>query len=52
MPLEEYESRPDSVLAWKKAKGLGRFDPKAPEAEKRREEALQQEVEERGIRYM
>ena len=48
MPLDEYESRAESVLAWKKAQKLGRFNPEAPEAEKRREEALQQEIEERG----
>ena len=48
MPLEEYESRPDSVLAWKKAQKLGRFNPEAPEVEKKRAEALQQEIEERG----
>lgn len=27
MPLEEYEKRTDSVLAWKKRNLLGRFDP-------------------------
>jgi hypothetical protein len=27
LPPSEYEKRDDSVLAWKKAKKLGRFDP-------------------------
>lgn len=49
MPAEEYENRTDSVLAWKKAQKLGRFDPNAPEVEQQKIRALEREVDERGI---
>ncbi|KAF1990688.1 hypothetical protein K402DRAFT_202077 [Aulographum hederae CBS 113979] len=49
MPDTEYESRTDSVLAWKKNKKLGRFDPNAPDKEEQKLRALEQEVEERNI---
>ncbi|KAK2590087.1 hypothetical protein QQS21_012233 [Conoideocrella luteorostrata] len=49
MPEQEYEKKTDSVLAWKKAQKLGRFDPSAPSLEKARLEALEQEVRQRGI---
>ncbi|KAF2741933.1 hypothetical protein M011DRAFT_530202 [Sporormia fimetaria CBS 119925] len=49
MPVAEYESRTDSVLAWKKAQKLGRFDPNAPSIEQQRIRALEREVEERGL---
>jgi tubulin-specific chaperone B len=49
MPTAEYESRTDSVLAWKKAAKLGRFDPDAPDTEQQRVRAIEREVEERGI---
>ena len=32
MPSSTYETRTDSVLAWKRANQLGRFDPSAPSA--------------------
>jgi hypothetical protein len=48
MTTEDYESRTDSVLAWKKAQKLGRFDPNAPEIEKSKIDASFKEVEERG----
>jgi tubulin-folding cofactor B len=48
MTTEDYESRTDSVLAWKKAQKLGRFDPNAPEIEKSKIEASFREVEDRG----
>jgi hypothetical protein len=48
MTTEDYESRTDSVLAWKKAQKLGRFDPNAPEIEKAKIEASFKEVEDRG----
>ena len=48
MTTEDYESRTDSVLAWKKAQKLGRFDPNAPEIEKSKIEASFKEVEDRG----
>ncbi|KAF4556785.1 CAP-Gly domain-containing protein 1 [Elsinoe fawcettii] len=49
MPKQEYESRTDSVLAWKKAQKLGRFDPSAPGIEEQKVLAVQREIEERGI---
>jgi hypothetical protein len=48
MPTTEYETRTDSVLAWKKAQKLGRFDPNAPSIEQQKILASQREVEERG----
>jgi len=48
MPADEYEARSDSVLAWKKAQKLGRFDPNAPTLEQQKIRALEREVEERG----
>uniref|UniRef100_A0A8H7NDA8 CAP-Gly domain-containing protein n=1 Tax=Bionectria ochroleuca TaxID=29856 RepID=A0A8H7NDA8_BIOOC len=49
MPEEEYEKKTDSVLAWKKAQKLGRFDPNAPNVEQARLAALEQEIAQRGI---
>ncbi|KAF1364094.1 hypothetical protein EJ07DRAFT_100354 [Lizonia empirigonia] len=49
MPAEEYETRTDSVLAWKKAQKLGRFDPNAPSIEQQKILASEREVEERGL---
>ncbi|KAF2118982.1 CAP Gly-rich domain-containing protein [Lophiotrema nucula] len=49
MPSTEYETRTDSVLAWKKAQKLGRFDPDAPSIEQQRTRAIEREVEERGL---
>ncbi len=49
MPEEEYEKKTDSVLAWKKAQKLGRFDPNAPSQEQAKVAAFTQEVEARGI---
>ncbi|KAG9204792.1 hypothetical protein G6514_010023 [Epicoccum nigrum] len=49
MPTAEYESRTDSVLAWKKAQKLGRFDPNAPTIEQQKILASEREVEERGL---
>lgn len=48
MPADEYESRTDSVLAWKKAQKLGRFDPNAPSIEQQKVHAIQREIDERG----
>jgi tubulin-folding cofactor B len=48
MPESEYETRTDSVLAWKKNQKLGRFDPNAPSLEEQKIKALEREVEERG----
>ncbi|KAF2789586.1 hypothetical protein K505DRAFT_312868 [Melanomma pulvis-pyrius CBS 109.77] len=49
MPSTEYETRSDSVLAWKKAQQLGRFDPNAPSIEEQKIRASEREVEERGL---
>ncbi|KAK3898206.1 CAP Gly-rich domain-containing protein [Staphylotrichum tortipilum] len=49
MPDEEYEKKTDSVLAWKKAQQLGRFDPNAPTHEQAKITAIAQEIESRGI---
>ncbi|KAL1846365.1 hypothetical protein Plec18167_007954 [Paecilomyces lecythidis] len=52
LPDSTYESLPNSVLAWKKAQKLGRFDPKArPPEELMREQAEKdvEEVKKRGI---
>jgi hypothetical protein len=51
MPTAEYEHRSDSVLAWKRAQKLGRFDPDAPSIEQQKIRASEREVEERGKRY-
>jgi tubulin-folding cofactor B len=48
MPTTEYETRTDSVLAWKKAQKLGRFDPNAPSIEQQKILASEREVEDRG----
>lgn len=48
MPVAEYETRTDSVLAWKKAQKLGRFDPDAGSIEQQKVRASEREVEERG----
>ncbi|KAF2688607.1 hypothetical protein K458DRAFT_414331 [Lentithecium fluviatile CBS 122367] len=49
MPSTEYETRTDSVLAWKKAQKLGRFDPNAPSMEEQKVRASEREIEERGL---
>ena len=49
MPAETYSTLPDSVLAWKKANKLGRFDPHAPEIEKKKIDDGWMEVEGRGM---
>ncbi|MBE3043956.1 hypothetical protein IMZ48_15565 [Candidatus Bathyarchaeota archaeon] len=49
MPPEEYAQKTDSVLAWKKAQKLGRFDPEAPSLEAAKIAAFEREVRERGI---
>ncbi|KAI3327886.1 CAP Gly-rich domain-containing protein [Xylariaceae sp. AK1471] len=49
MPADEYEKKTDSVLAWKKAEKLGRFNPDAPSLEKAKIEANEHEIRSRGI---
>ncbi|KAL1306565.1 hypothetical protein AAFC00_005252 [Neodothiora populina] len=50
MPADEYESRTDSVLAYKRAHKIGRFNPNAPSIEQKKIAAVQREIEERGIK--
>lgn len=49
MPADEYEKKSDSVLAWKKAEKLGRFNPNAPSLEQAKIDAAAQEIASRGI---
>lgn len=49
MPPSEYEQKTDSVLAWKKANNLGRFNPSAPSLEIAKLQALDTEIKNRGI---
>jgi len=49
MPPDEYESRTDSVLHWKKTHQLGRFDPNAPSIEQQKVAGVDREIDERGM---
>ncbi|EFW98709.1 cell polarity protein [Grosmannia clavigera kw1407] len=49
MPAEEYAAKTDSVLAWKKAQQLGRFDPHAPQHIRARIAAFAADAVSRGI---
>ncbi|KAF4624907.1 hypothetical protein G7Y89_g13262 [Cudoniella acicularis] len=49
LPTSIYETKTDSVLAWKKANKLGRFDPTAPSVHASRLAAYAKEVEDKGI---
>lgn len=49
MPREDYESRSDSVLAWKRANKLGRFDPEAPNVLEKQIVELEREVVDAGM---
>jgi len=49
MPEEEYAKKADSVLAWKKAQKLGRFDPEAPSHEQAKIARFEDELRSRGI---
>lgn len=49
MPEEEYAKKTDSVLAWKKAEKLGRFDPSAPSREEAKIAAFAEDIRSRGI---
>ncbi|WEW61834.1 hypothetical protein PRK78_007331 [Emydomyces testavorans] len=51
LPTSNYESLPNTVLAWKKAQKLGRFDPNAitpEELARKQAETDEKEVRERG----
>ncbi|KAI7206367.1 hypothetical protein KC352_g18119 [Hortaea werneckii] len=49
MSAADYENRTDSVLAWKKAQKLGRFDPQAPSIEESKIATSYAEVAARNI---
>ena len=49
MPEDEYAARSSTILAWKKANKLGRFNPSAPSVEREKLQALWDEVEARQI---
>ncbi|BFZ61071.1 hypothetical protein YB2330_002129 [Saitoella coloradoensis] len=49
MDYEDYESRTDSVLAWKKRNQLGRFDPAREQEIASKQEQYAAEIQERGI---
>ncbi|TVY64328.1 Cell polarity protein alp11 [Lachnellula suecica] len=49
LPTAIYETKTDSVLAWKKAQKLGRFDPDAPSLEQAKFQALEKEIKDKGI---
>jgi len=49
LPIEEYEKKSDSVLAWKKSQKLGRFDPNAPTLEQAKVASFQSEIQSQGI---
>ena len=49
MPAESYSALPNSVLAWKKANKLGRFDSKSPEIDSTKVSKLWSEIEARQI---
>lgn len=50
MPTTTYESLPSSVLAYKRANHLGRFDASLPSAEAQAQARSEREAEERGIK--
>ncbi|TQS37738.1 hypothetical protein Golomagni_01777 [Golovinomyces magnicellulatus] len=47
---DQYEQKTDSVLAWKKANKLGRFNPSATQIQDKALQALEKEIQERGIK--
>jgi tubulin-folding cofactor B len=49
MPVEHYEKRSDSVLAWKKRNALGRFDPEKDQKDAQALERAWEVVRSKGI---
>lgn len=49
MDASTYSTRPDTVLAYKRAHQLGRFDPSAPDTQTQKSEASFREARERRI---
>ncbi|WPH04235.1 Hypothetical protein R9X50_00712400 [Acrodontium crateriforme] len=50
LPKDEYENRKDTVLAFKKAQKLGRFDPNAPNIEQQKIDQTFREVEQGNVK--
>lgn len=48
MPVETYAALPDTVLAYKRENRIGRFDPAAPETQKRKAREMWDDVRRRG----
>ena len=48
MPAEAYDALPSTVLAYKKAHHIGRFDPNAPELQKRKIQEAWDEIDNKG----
>lgn len=49
MPAETYSSLPSTVLAYKRDHHIGRFDPAAPELQRRKVKDMWDEVERAGM---
>ena len=47
MPSETYSALPDTVLAYKKAHHIGRFDPNATEIQNAKVQRTREEIEQR-----
>ena len=48
MPAETYEALPSTVLAYKKAHRIGRFDPNASDIQQRKIQDAWEEIESKG----
>lgn len=48
MPVETYSSLPSTVLAFKRDHHIGRFDPAAPELQRRKVKEMWAEVDSAG----
>lgn len=49
MSTPTYEALPSTVLAWKKAQKLGRFDPSLPDVQAQQEARIERDIGERDI---
>ena len=49
MPVEAYSSLPDTVLAYKRDHHIGRFDPAAPDIQRRKVKEMWDEVQRAGM---
>lgn len=48
MPAEKYDALPSTVLAYKKAHHIGRFDPNASDFQQRKIQDAWEEIESKG----